>query len=267
MRSECEAHAKRWRLALPRRVLHGVAGDVAARGAGSSVEFETHRAWVPGDDPRRVDWRAYARTERLQVRVTRAEVAPALDVVLDVSASMAIESEKESAARDLLDAARLWGRASGARVRAFRAGAAAIADGEPLEFAGGERSLVPRAALRSRSLRLCISDFLWPDDPFVALARLAADATHLFVVQLLAPVDLDPGAARAVSLVDCETDARIDLRLDESARAAYRTRLERHCAAVADAARRAGASHARVTAAPPATLFGELARQGLLEPA
>src|SRR5438105_14977474 len=41
--------------------------------AGSSMEFADYRRYAPGDDFRRIDWRAYARLERLFLRVFEAE--------------------------------------------------------------------------------------------------------------------------------------------------------------------------------------------------
>ena len=49
--------------------------------AGTGVELEQFRAYQPGDDPRRIDWRAHARSDRLIVRespVERDVVAPRL---------------------------------------------------------------------------------------------------------------------------------------------------------------------------------------------
>src|SRR5207247_11460325 len=40
--------------------------------AGSSMEFADFRRYTPGDDFRRIDWRAYARLERLFLRVFEA---------------------------------------------------------------------------------------------------------------------------------------------------------------------------------------------------
>ena len=37
--------------------------------AGSSMEFADYRRYAPGDDFRRIDWRAFARLERLFLRV------------------------------------------------------------------------------------------------------------------------------------------------------------------------------------------------------
>ncbi|MCC6740898.1 MAG: DUF58 domain-containing protein, partial [Planctomycetia bacterium] len=58
----------------------------ARKGAGS--QFEGHRAYVAGDDPRTIDWAAYARTENLVIREYREEVEGSLTVLLDVSGSM-----------------------------------------------------------------------------------------------------------------------------------------------------------------------------------
>ncbi|WP_446926790.1 DUF58 domain-containing protein, partial [Klebsiella pneumoniae] len=50
---------------------------------GVSVDFAEHRPYVPGDDIRRIDWRLFARTDRLYLKTfeaeTNADVLFALD--------------------------------------------------------------------------------------------------------------------------------------------------------------------------------------------
>ena len=60
------------------------------RGAhpGFSVEFAHHRAYAPGDDPRHVDWRVWARTDRFSLKQYEAETHLRVHVLVDVSASM-----------------------------------------------------------------------------------------------------------------------------------------------------------------------------------
>jgi uncharacterized protein (DUF58 family) len=41
----------------------GRSGELLGRGAGSSLEFQEYRQYVPGDDIRHLDWAAYARTD------------------------------------------------------------------------------------------------------------------------------------------------------------------------------------------------------------
>jgi uncharacterized protein (DUF58 family) len=60
---------------------------VAAR-AGLGLDFRDHRPYVPGDDPRRLDWRAVARRERLVLRRTESEDELSLSLVLDGGAGM-----------------------------------------------------------------------------------------------------------------------------------------------------------------------------------
>src|SRR5436305_14769365 len=56
--------------------------------AGSSMEFADYRRYAPGDDFRRIDWRAYARLERLFLRVFETEEYLTVPVLVDCSDSM-----------------------------------------------------------------------------------------------------------------------------------------------------------------------------------
>lgn len=55
---------------------------------GASIEFRQHRFYVPGDDPRRLDWRVLARTDRPYVREYDEETNLRCAIVLDSSGSM-----------------------------------------------------------------------------------------------------------------------------------------------------------------------------------
>lgn len=55
---------------------------------GASTDFAEHRAYMPGDDIRRIDWRLYGRTDRHFVKEFEADTNTNFLVVLDVSASM-----------------------------------------------------------------------------------------------------------------------------------------------------------------------------------
>ena len=55
---------------------------------GFSVEFESHREYVPGDDLRHVNWKLFARQHRLYVKEYSAETNMNLYILLDVSGSM-----------------------------------------------------------------------------------------------------------------------------------------------------------------------------------
>ncbi len=55
---------------------------------GSSTDFAEHRAYMPGDDTRRIDWKLWGRTDRYYVKEFEADTNTNFLVVLDVSPSM-----------------------------------------------------------------------------------------------------------------------------------------------------------------------------------
>lgn len=63
---------------------------------GFSVQFSEHQRYHRGDDPRLIDWLAYAKTDRYYVKRFEAETNMTGYLVMDLSASMAIESETMS---------------------------------------------------------------------------------------------------------------------------------------------------------------------------
>ena len=78
---------------LARRPMQGsVSGRHPSPHRGSSVEFAEYRKYVPGDDLRRLDWRAYGRSDRFYVKEFEADTNLRCCVVLDTSGSMGFGS-------------------------------------------------------------------------------------------------------------------------------------------------------------------------------
>jgi len=63
---------------------------------GFSVEFANHRPYVPGDDIRHIDWRAYAKADRFFIKEYEEETNMRVHVLLDCSASMAYPEHPNS---------------------------------------------------------------------------------------------------------------------------------------------------------------------------
>lgn len=61
---------------------------------GSSLEFAQYRKYVPGDDIRRLDWRAWGRSDRYYIKEFEADTNLRLVLLVDVSGSMAYGPEK-----------------------------------------------------------------------------------------------------------------------------------------------------------------------------
>jgi len=85
-----EAIKKISRLELrARHVVEGfLAGMHRSPYFGQSVEFLQHREYTPGDDPRFVDWKVWARQDRLYVKQFEEDTNLCATLLVDVSASM-----------------------------------------------------------------------------------------------------------------------------------------------------------------------------------
>ena len=82
---------------VARTVVEGFqAGQHRSPHRGSSVEFAEHREYVPGDDLQRIDWKVFAKSDRLVVKEFVEETNLALHLLVDASESMAYHSGKWS---------------------------------------------------------------------------------------------------------------------------------------------------------------------------
>lgn len=75
-------------LTARRSMLGGVSGRHTSPHRGSSVEFAEYRKYVPGDDLRRLDWRAFGRSDRYYVKEFEADTNLRCILVIDTSGSM-----------------------------------------------------------------------------------------------------------------------------------------------------------------------------------
>lgn len=72
-----------------RRVTEGMlSGQHSSHQYGQNIEFSDYREYVPGDDLRHIDWRAYGRSDRYYIKRFEAETAVRSVIMLDVSKSM-----------------------------------------------------------------------------------------------------------------------------------------------------------------------------------
>ncbi len=93
--------AARLRLPLRTRTWQGQAGEFSGGGTGSSLDFQDQRAYAPGDDPRHINWQAYARTGSYTMKLFREEVRPVVDLILDASESMFFDEKKSARVAEL----------------------------------------------------------------------------------------------------------------------------------------------------------------------
>lgn len=75
-------------LTARRLVAGAVAGLHASRRPGLAREFSQYRAYQPGDEPRHIDWKLFARSDRYFLRESEIDTRVAISLVLDATASM-----------------------------------------------------------------------------------------------------------------------------------------------------------------------------------
>jgi uncharacterized protein (DUF58 family) len=77
-------------------MLGNVAGKHRSPHRGSSVEFAEYRKYVPGDDTRRLDWKAYGRSDRYYIKEFEADTNLRAYFVVDASGSMKFAGKGEA---------------------------------------------------------------------------------------------------------------------------------------------------------------------------
>jgi uncharacterized protein (DUF58 family) len=195
-----------------RRVRSAIPGPHLSAVRGTTAEFVEYRPYRQGDDPRKIDWKLVARTNRVYIRVSQERAILPTMLVLDASGSMAFPAETV-AKWDL--ARRLGvGLADVARHRGDPVGMAAVfPDGTrtipprtrrtvleemmvALEGApGGETPLAPTAldAMRQCARLVLVTDFLGDADALLAAGRtFAAAGGELYAIHVVDPGELDP---------------------------------------------------------------------------
>lgn len=78
----------RFRIVLKKNVSSKYQGARKTTIAGSGLTFKDYKSYVPGDDFRNLDWRVYARTNKLYVRRYEEERDLTVHIIVDASASM-----------------------------------------------------------------------------------------------------------------------------------------------------------------------------------
>lgn len=231
---------------------------------GFSVEFTEYRQYVPGDDPRYLDWKLFARSDRYYIKRYEDETNLCCHIALDLSGSMAFGSTG-------------WGKDDYARTLAATLGwflheqrdavglvlfDAALREMIPARFRTGHRHRLLVAlssplggndtrlslplkrlaeSLTRRGLVVLISDLLAPLDGWEeSLGELRVRGHEVVVLQTLDPAELSFDFPQPAIFVDPET--RRERYVDPAAaRAKYLERLQSHLDAIHAVCDRQGA--------------------------
>lgn len=235
---------------------------------GTGLKFHDHRHYQPGDDVRHVDWKLSARLDQLFMKRFTAEVDTTLNLLLDVSASMAFGSpSKFNYCRRLAAALAVIGLSNMDRV------AVTLFDsqsGDRLPFLKGKGHLrtvlkfldacepatgsMTRfstpfsdavAAAASPGIVVVISDLLGDTDTVNALRALRSGQHDVIVIQILSDEEYTPALNGILRLIDSESGQVVKTTVDAELRDLYQTQLQQHLLAIEHTCRMHGFSYVR----------------------
>lgn len=252
------AHTQKLDLVI-RHVLAGLGHGIhAGRERGAGVEFSEYRAYVPGDEWRRVDWKLAARADRYFVREAERDSHVAVWLILDASASMAEPSRVVEGLDKLGYARMLLGCVAAIAQRQGDAfGLVIVGDGKvvftpalrgprqlqrvlsQLQRAEPKGSLPDADTLKtslhfaqSRSAIYAASDLLdWPSPLSIALTRLRQMRHDVRVLGLQTQAEIDASFSSELAYRDPEAEEGV-FRFGSDLKEGYRRNREEHFGAV-----------------------------------
>lgn len=275
------ATSARIQLPLRSRVWKGQSGEFAGAGTGSSLDFQDHRLYAPGDDPRHINWQAFARTGSYSMKLYREEVRPVVDVILDVSASMFFEESKAARSAELFYLCAESARRQGASLhlhlihgdQSQEIPYEALAQHRWTERIPAAREGAPfpsaweRMPLQGQAIRIFISDLLFPGSPEPLLRALGARQSQGIVLTPYLQEEAEPSWQGHYEMIDAENDSRHPHRIDASTLTRYRNAYQQHFSLWKEQAVRHQVILSRVPAEPDlmVALHAEAIHAGALE--
>lgn len=222
---------------------------------GSGLEFADFRNYSAGDDLRNIDWKLFARTEKLFLKLYEEEEDLFIYFLVDTSRSMAIGNpNKFSYARKVVAALAYIGLANFDRVSIIPFTSKITGRLPPsrgkgqifkvFEFLNGlkpesETSLKDAfrtfvAQNKRRGIVVVLSDFYDPSGFEEGLNLLRYHRFEPMVIHVYDDRELDPNILGDVQLVDCETGAITDITVTAGLKRAYVKAFEKMASELED---------------------------------
>lgn len=260
MDTEFFKELERFSLLVKKRVSTAYSGGRKSLRFGHGISPVGYREYRKGDDFKLIDWKAYARTEKLYIREHEEERSLVVHILLDASGSMDYEGkftyasrlaagfaylatlENEKYALSLFCKRLYAGEPKRGRLNLFQS----IDELEKVQPHGGT-NLKPivdqfESLITTTSLVVLVSDFLGDTDEILSgIYRLSRH--DLVVIQVLAPQEAELRFGGDVKFVDAETRQPLITRVTEGERKEYLRKLEEHNSRIRAACNQVGADY------------------------
>jgi len=252
----------RFTFMVRKKVSTAYAGSRRSTHSGKGLDTVGYREYNRGDELKSIDWKAYARIEKLYVRQFEEDKSLTTHILLDASNSMdyaSADTTKYEYATMLAagfaylvtkdnDKFAISTFADDVNIARARRGRKYLLQTiERLEDVklGGKTGIDEITtqygkAIKSRSLIIIISDFL-DDFESIESAIYRFSYHDLILVQVLDPTERNLKVHGHSKLVDLETDVNLDTYVSDSFKDEYQEKLEEHINRIQDACSRVGA--------------------------
>ena len=221
----------------------GQSGVRRSKSKGTSVEFSDFREYNIGDDIRRIDWNAYGRFEKLFIKLFVEEKEANINIYIDCSKSMDFEEKREVTlkisavlaylalnnqdkvninliTRDGIKSEKYSGILSFQRILNF-------IEKETFEGTVKINNSIKRNKIKSKGLSIIISDFLNEEDIEDSIRFLKYCHQEILIINVLSDSELNPKLNGEVTLVDSESDKKVQLTVTSKILTNYKKALER----------------------------------------
>jgi uncharacterized protein (DUF58 family) len=264
-------------------------GNHQSKTFGSSCEFADYRDYIPGDDITKLDWNAYARFDKLYLKLYLDERQMHTRIYIDASRSMDYGKGKKADQALKLAAALAYlsvHEMDKVSIYAIRdkkvhevitgmvgkeAFINSIGKLNDIEFSGDSYisdAILPTNVGNGDGMSVIISDFLTENNFEDAIDHLASKKRHLFCLQVLDREELNPQFRGKMHLFDSE-DLGKDYRknIDKEIVKAYRAALDYATSRIRNYCNSRGGDYLLASSDEPVgdILFGKLVEMGVLK--
>ncbi|EDL66436.1 DUF58 domain-containing protein [Bacillus sp. SG-1] len=224
-------------------------GERRSSKQGTSLEFSDFRTYTLGDDPRLIDWNAFARTQKHYIKRYLDEQELFVSLFLDGSKSMMVPQGKWEMARSITACLGYMSLANDDRISVYQVGtgdapftykkgrayagrllnylADLNGEGSSTSFATGLQTIQQKR----NGLSIIISDFLEPIEELKeALKRMQASRQEIRIIQVLSPDELNPAYHGDLKLIDSESRQQSEVSISKRVLLDYSERLKAHTA-------------------------------------
>ncbi len=253
-------------LALKKNSTEISQGEQETEFSGSGMIFKDHKEYAPGDDIRRIDWKAYARTKNFYVKRYEEERNVTVHIIVDRSSSMDFGkiNKYEYGAKLGLGLAFMTTKTNDrfrfsvfsetlTDLTAARRHANLVKLVETLnELRKTPDSKVERcitqysSRIKNKSVVVIISDFL-TDLEQIEAGLQSLKGSRVALINVFDQEELDPSFRGDTILEDPESSSTLRAYLSKSKKSSYKSRLKNHTEEIEELCEKYGAEYQLVS--------------------